>query len=481
MSRKILGLDIRSGVVAAVLATSSIKGIRIESHKAVPVETGGESGLESAISDAIAEMNLADTVCMVSLPADRVSFRNLQLPFQEPKKIKQILPFELEPLLPFAIDSLETDFQTLRVQNEAGNAGILVAAFQKGDLDHLRSLLRGFQLEPQSITFGGYQTAQFLASRKTAPQQSLLLDVDDRYCSIFGIQSGQVCLVRIIGLQSREDRKASMIHSGIRRTLTAAAEMMHMEFTPEEVHLSGRGVQDPGMVEELRRLLDLPVRPLDLVRTEGLSMLEASGDGWQPELFDHAFSQVLAEIEGIRGLNFSRRSFTAKKHWITYRKYILQSAVLAGVVALMALANIVFDFYVMGKQIDSLDQRIHTIFKAAFPEITRIVDPLQQMRVKIREVQGESLLGGEGERSVRSIDILNDISRLISSSVDVDLNQLVVGPDNVLLSGNTATFNMVDDIKSGLEKGELFSKVTITSATADRTGKRINFKIKILM
>ena len=45
MSRKILGIDIRSNVVAAVLATSSIKGIRIESQIAVPLSGEEENGI----------------------------------------------------------------------------------------------------------------------------------------------------------------------------------------------------------------------------------------------------------------------------------------------------------------------------------------------------------------------------------------------------------------------------------------------------
>jgi outer membrane translocation and assembly module TamA len=37
----------------------------------------------------------------------------------------------------------------------------------------------------------------------------------------------------------------------------------------------------------------------------------------------------------------------------------------------------------------------------------------------------------------------------------------------------------VEDIKSRLEKGELFKQVTIASADMDKSGKKVRFKLKI--
>jgi Tfp pilus assembly protein PilN len=82
---------------------------------------------------------------------------------------------------------------------------------------------------------------------------------------------------------------------------------------------------------------------------------------------------------------------------------------------------------------------------------------------------------------VRTIDILNDISRLLSESLDVELISIVWGGDNVLVSGNTDTFNTVDDIKTGLEQSDIFKTVSISSANMDKSGKRVRFKIKVAL
>ena len=119
------------------------------------------------------------------------------------------------------------------------------------------------------------------------------------------------------------------------------------------------------------------------------------------------------------------------------------------------------------------------VFKNTFPEVTRVVDPLQQMQVKIKEA-GDGSIGPElpGTR-VRVIDILDALSRQIPSSVDVDFNRMVVGSDNVVLSGDTDTFNTVDDIKGRLDDADIFTSVVISSADLEKSGKRVRFKLKL--
>jgi Tfp pilus assembly protein PilN len=105
--------------------------------------------------------------------------------------------------------------------------------------------------------------------------------------------------------------------------------------------------------------------------------------------------------------------------------------------------------------------------------------PLQQMQVRIRETRQSSMGPELAGARVRVIDILNALSQNIPSSADVKMNRMVVGTDNVVLSGNTDNFNTVDDMKGGLEKAEIFKSVTISSADLEKSGKRVRFKLKL--
>jgi hypothetical protein len=84
-----------------------------------------------------------------------------------------------------------------------------------------------------------------------------------------------------------------------------------------------------------------------------------------------------------------------------------------------------------------------------------------------------------GASRMSSIDTLLQISKLLPDSIDVIVNRFVVGDDSVTISGETAGFNIVDDIKSRLEQSNFFREVTIASANMDKAGKKVRFKLKI--
>ena len=131
MGRKFFGIDIRSNAVSAVLVDNSIKGNIIDAHLHIPLATDPEedgNGLSEALEMITQEMNITDSVSVASFPADQISYRNIQVPFSDHKKIKQVLPFELEPVLPFAVDDLAIDFNTITLPGNNENTGVLAAA-----------------------------------------------------------------------------------------------------------------------------------------------------------------------------------------------------------------------------------------------------------------------------------------------------------------------------------------------------------------
>jgi general secretion pathway protein L len=133
----------------------------------------------------------------------------------------------------------------------------------------------------------------------------------------------------------------------------------------------------------------------------------------------------------------------------------------------------------MGKRLDRLNHEIRGIFTSTFPEVKNIVDPVQQMKVKIQEAKKNALLPGETEKQIKAIDILNTISKAIPKDVDVTLKRFVMGSESVNISGDTDSFNSVDNIKSKLEQSEIFKKIVISAANIDKSDKRVRFKLKV--
>jgi len=101
------------------------------------------------------------------------------------------------------------------------------------------------------------------------------------------------------------------------------------------------------------------------------------------------------------------------------------------------------------------------------------------MRIKLAATKQQSTFPLETGRRNRIIDLLKAISTRIPDQTDVEMTRVVIGQDNILISGNTDTFNTVDDVKTRLEKDAAFQTVVISSANLEKSGKRVNFKLKV--
>ncbi|MGD9232838.1 MAG: PilN domain-containing protein, partial [Desulfobacterales bacterium] len=119
------------------------------------------------------------------------------------------------------------------------------------------------------------------------------------------------------------------------------------------------------------------------------------------------------------------------------------------------------------------------IFASTFPEVKNIVDPVQQMKIKIQQARKNALLPGDTEKQIRAIDILNTISMAIPKDMDVIFTRFVMGSESVNISGDTDSFNSVDNIKSNLEQTGVFKKIDISAANIDKLDKRVRFKLKV--
>ena len=123
--------------------------------------------------------------------------------------------------------------------------------------------------------------------------------------------------------------------------------------------------------------------------------------------------------------------------------------------------------------------QISQLLKHSFPDVKPGKDIRAQIRKKKENARRASLSPGLSTGNHRMIDVLNEISTRIDRQIDVEFTQLVIGEGNVLITGNTGTFNSVDSMKSQLERAKMFETVTIVSSNKDKSGERIRFKLKL--
>ena len=480
MSRKVLGIDIRKESVSAVLVKTSLRENRIDSHAFIPIPDSEQDpdNIKAALEALVSQIDPVGCDCVVSISADHFSFRILKVPFKEAKKIRMVLPFELEPMVPFAVDDLVIDYIDLETDRMTDQTDLIAVAVPKSELNLYIESLAAIKIDPEMITIGGLPSALFLSQLSDPGEDKLFLEINRKISTLFIVSNGRIKLLRSIPTPAAENTRAAALGAFVRRTLAAYGELSRLDFQPIDIVMTGSGLNGASFDSDVAGILNLPANRLNICDQLKIPIDDTGANPWDPALMDSALSLAMVEIEGINGLNFHKSQFALKKLFVKHKKNWIKTGIFAAAVAVLLLFNVIMDSYTLNKQLNRYDQQLHSLYEARFPK-EKIVDPFKQMQIKLKEAQKNTVAQSGTGPHLRSIDILNAISRSIPATITVDVTRMVISPETVLISGNTDTFNSVQDIKSNLEQVEFFKRVTISSTNKERSGKEIRFQLKV--
>jgi hypothetical protein len=389
-----------------------------------------------------------------------------------------VLPFEIEPSLPFSAEEVAIDFSVLGPGATPGQTEVLAAAVDKTRLASVLEALSAVRIDPQRLTLSGLSVALWIGRSTEAGNPALCLEVSDTFGSLQIADGAKIRLIRSFPLPAAPSARERALHHHVRTTLGALADLGGEAGIPTEAVLSGGGLA--GMdLERFTAALPVALRKSNLREELGVAGAAESARGWDPALMDGALALALAEMEGLESLSFHRGQFPGKKILSRYRENLLKTGALAAAVLVLMFASLLVESLFQQHRLEALDQQIAAVFKEAFPDTKKVADPYQQMKINLQELKKGGSQPGESLPAVRSIDLLKSISDGISEDISVVFDRMVIGPDTILISGTTAAFNAVDEIKGQLERIPAFKKVTISSANSDRSGKEVNFQIKV--
>ena len=148
MPDKILGLDIGSSSIKAVLLSRGFKGgYRVVGARLIGVTS--PEGLAEGLRELFADPAFRGSACMTALPAGRLSFRSLRLPFRDERRIRQTLAFALEPLIQTPIEEVFIDYTT--TAGAAGQSEIFAALAPRTLVGERVELLKAYVRETAVI------------------------------------------------------------------------------------------------------------------------------------------------------------------------------------------------------------------------------------------------------------------------------------------------------------------------------------------
>lgn len=203
LAQRIIGLSVHEDVVRLVQVHVKRSKSVIQQLLTENIESGTEDTYAERASQALKKIMTYVTSydqIRICVPASMLVLKELTLQFTDPTKIRMVLEYEIETMLPFAVNEAVIDFIVTKTQKDPQQAQILVAAVRSQDLETYLNMFTQAGIDPTHITidlfalYGLYQQIPEYAVQ--ASHATAMIELGHHSTRIAFIQDGQLRLSR---------------------------------------------------------------------------------------------------------------------------------------------------------------------------------------------------------------------------------------------------------------------------------------------
>jgi hypothetical protein len=360
-----------------------------------------------------------------ALPGTGISHRILRLPFADAARLAATVPFELESLVPFDVESGIISFTVL--ERESEGATVLAAIAQRADVERHLAEMQAAGIDPAVV-----DVAALAVAGLARPRGGTGLVVEPRAdggVSLF--RGGRLAAFRIVDAAGAEDR--------LREVRFAALALLDGEEPPPLL------VVAPG--DEARPLAKaLGGETLSLATELPLWCATA------PAAHLRAVA-LAARAAGVAtlGLDFRVGDLAYHAPSEEARRQLRIAGVLAASALLLGLIS--FGAAVVARRAElaglraEVSRAVADVLPGAAPgtERTRLqgaIDTLEGRR---------KVLGGAASGRPRTLELMRGISEAVPAEVAVTIDDFAIDDDGVRLHAKTDSYESVDVVKRALQ------------------------------
>jgi len=300
-SKRIVGFDIDKTNVAATQIYLKGKSVTVERCVDEKLELGKQlthnEKVVNTIKKIVSDLGKFDAI-YTAIPSSQVVFKSLKFPFTSRSKIKMVIDYEVEPLLPFSLKDAVVDFVITSKNIEENSSEILVAAVQKSYIENHVKLFHDAGVHPKKVfvdLFALYSLYKKVPAYKDLNGGVALVDVGFSDTRIAYIYNGKLSFVRTLpngifamaktfankyditqpeavemlmrfGLEKNDDEQYkvatqsvfSSFWADIKFTLQTFASQLNNKSVVSQILMLGQGSNIPGISTFVEDTLSIP-------------------------------------------------------------------------------------------------------------------------------------------------------------------------------------------------------------------------------
>jgi len=530
---RIIGLDIGSDTMKAVQITSGFKGFKVTGFAKRKREDTQPRDFSIALSAEIQRMlqeeSLEGDVFICSISCNSVSVRNLKLPFPNINKVRQVIKYEVESLLPFLLDDVIVDFSIINRKPREGT-DLLVMAAQKGAVKEHLEIMKGAGIEPEIVDLDSSSPFYCLEAVEDDKKDGIvsIIDIGAKKTSVIIVKNGVLQLVR--GLPVGGEAITKAVSEELSIDMNAAEELKRKEGTILFEHIKSGdgniGGESPGIkvskaiidtLEKLKRDVALSFSFYQALYSDekiGEVLLTGgtSNIGNIDKYFEREFRiktamfnplqftpNTLGDIgrqnetiitgalglalKGARGsssrINFRKEEYVYKRKDADIRKNLMFILIGLSLVFCLFVGNLFTKLYLKERRYTRIKTDIRQIFTETFPDVKNIVNELQQMKKNILEEKDKNISIKGLHRNVSFLDILRELSVRIPAGKDIKIIKTRMNDESISIVGEANSFDTVDKMQASLKQSRLLKGIDIKDAKMSARKGVVSFDLRM--
>jgi general secretion pathway protein L len=489
MSHPILGLDLGSRRVKAVVLETTLRGFTVTGAAEIAVPAAADGAppaperISAALRDLLAERGWpADAAGVASLPGLAAASHLVTLPFSDARRIEQTVQYEVEAAIPFDLDQVAWDWQPLDTQ--PGRSDLFIGVARRDELGTLVSALAAVGVDPAVVVPGGPALAALwaagaVADPAAAGDAELVVDVGSERTHVCVVSEGRCLFARTFASGSATLIRGAARHAGLDpdalepeeglpgwlsgpggdaslragmaplirelRATVRAFEARPSRRPVVRIRLAGGVAGWPGLAAAVGEELAVPSEPLRLAGP--------AADVIGP---DEAPRYALALALALRGwlgtrfqrLNLRRGALASTRSNQNVRERLQRIAVYASLVLLLAVVSSIVKVVALNRQEKLLDQAMCDVTQKV---VGKCFDDF---------AMAESVLRGRGTAgaSIPRVSAAGVLAELAARAPGVQLrfDRIEISREKLHLQGTTDAPENVDRIVGALRGSRCF-------------------------
>ena len=517
MIAECVGLDIGQTALKAVRFRRRLTGRESVEYFHQPIPYGRQEHTEPAYRTAMLRNFLwqhglyGSGEIVTALPCQDVFVRTLSFPFRDASKLAQIVPFEMENLIPMPLEDVTVGSlllparESLEGQAKVKGSDVLVTAAPKAKIaEHLR-FMASADLNPSVITIDGmalFSVSQFLKEEGAqVPGDMAIIDVGASKTTLCLVHEGRPVLLRTVlwggnhlthalavryacSFAEAERRKRAMAVQEIQTWLEPVIKELRVSLHTYEnaahqrlTHcwVSGGGSKLKELSGHMAQQLGLlPVGPR---QGFGLSCPRAFsiafGLSIHPNIVRPRWKSRLAGSN--LALDF-KASSDAASDTTEVSKRDRRLALWGGLIlALLLLADLAVRVALKDSTVKDLKHGLQTQYEQTFGPGVNPGDELDQARYRVSQLEkGLAIVDGARYNVLAG---LAELVKHVPQGIPLKIRELTIDGTSIHLEAETITFDAVEKIKQAFMANETLHDVSISDTRVGAGPNQVVFRL----